>query len=76
MLAALLAQAGFDASHEIIEGNYGFCRIYSSVAKPEMVIDALGSRWEIVNNGYKPYACGVVFIRPLTRWWRSATRGA
>jgi 2-methylcitrate dehydratase PrpD len=60
MLAALLAQAGFDASHEIIEGNYGFCRIYSSIAKPEMVVEALGSRWEIVNNGYKPYACGVV----------------
>lgn len=60
MLAALLAQAGFDASPEIIEGNYGFCRIYSSVAKPEAVTEALGSRWEIVNNGYKPYACGVV----------------
>ncbi|MGH6783053.1 MAG: MmgE/PrpD family protein [Sphingomicrobium sp.] len=60
MLAALLAQAGFDASHEIIEGNYGFCRIYSTVAKPEAVTEALGSRWEIVNNGYKPYACGVV----------------
>lgn len=60
LLAALLAQAGFDSSHEIIEGRYGFCRTYSTVAKPEAVLDALGSRWEIINNGYKPYACGVV----------------
>jgi 2-methylcitrate dehydratase PrpD len=60
LLAALLAQAGFDSSHEIIEGRYGFCSIYSTVAKPELVVDALGSRWEIISNGYKPYACGVV----------------
>lgn len=60
LLAALLAQAGFDSSHEIIEGRYGFCSIYSTVSKPEAVLDALGSRWEIISNGYKPYACGVV----------------
>jgi 2-methylcitrate dehydratase PrpD len=60
LLAALLAQAGFDASAEIIEGNYGFARIYSRVAKPEVLTEDLGARWEIVSNGYKPYACGVV----------------
>jgi 2-methylcitrate dehydratase PrpD len=60
LLAALLAQAGFDGSHEIIEGRYGFCRVYSTTADPEAALDGLGSRWEIVNNGYKPYACGVV----------------
>src|SRR5262249_9204902 len=60
LLAALLAQAGFDSSHEIIEGRYGFLRTYSTVARPELVLEGLGSRWEIINNGYKPYACGVV----------------
>jgi 2-methylcitrate dehydratase PrpD len=60
LLAALLAQAGFDSSPEIIEGKHGFCRTYSPVAKPELVLDGLGSRWEITRNGYKPYACGVV----------------
>jgi 2-methylcitrate dehydratase PrpD len=60
LLAALLAQAGFDSSPEIVEGKHGFCRTYSTVAKPELVLDGLGSRWEIVRNGYKPYACGVV----------------
>ena len=60
LLAALLAQQGFDSSPEIIEGKHGFLRTYSNVAKPELVVDGLGSRWEITRNGYKPYACGVV----------------
>ncbi len=60
LLAALLAQQGFDSSAEIIEGKHGFCRTYSNVAKPELMLEGLGSRWEIIRNGYKPYACGVV----------------
>jgi 2-methylcitrate dehydratase PrpD len=64
LLAALLAQQGFDSSEEIIEGKRGFARIYSNVAKPELVLDQLGTRWEIARNGYKPYACGVV-LHPI-----------
>lgn len=60
VLAALLAQQGFDSSEEILEGQKGFCRIYSTVAEPERITDELGERWDIVNNGHKPYACGVV----------------
>ena len=60
VLAALLAQQGFDSSEEIIEGKRGFCRIYSNVAAPERMLDGLGERFEITRNGHKPYACGVV----------------
>src|SRR6266545_2051628 len=60
LLAALLAQQGFDSTPEMIEGKRGFCRIYSDKAAPEAVLDALGTRWEIARNGHKPYACGVV----------------
>ncbi|WP_230532853.1 MmgE/PrpD family protein [Microvirga roseola] len=60
VLAALLAQNGFDSSSEILEGKRGFCRIYSSEAAPEQILDGLGERWEITRNGHKPYACGVV----------------
>lgn len=60
VLAALLAEQGFDSSPEIIEGQRGFIRIYSARAEPGRILDQLGSRWEIVSNGYKPYACGVV----------------
>jgi 2-methylcitrate dehydratase PrpD len=60
VLAALLAERGFDGSPEIIEGKRGYCRIYSDVAVPRALIDQLGTRWEITRNGHKPYACGVV----------------
>jgi len=64
VLAALLAQRGFDSTQEIIEGKRGFCRIYSDVAAPEQLIAGLGERWMIETNGHKPYACGVV-LHPL-----------
>jgi 2-methylcitrate dehydratase PrpD len=60
LLAALLAQQGFDSSEEIIEGKRGFCRVYSNTAAPELVLDQIGQRFEITRNGHKPYACGVV----------------
>jgi len=60
LLAALLAEQGFDSTDEMIEGKRGFCRIYSDKASPELVLKELGARWEIARNGHKPYACGVV----------------
>ena len=65
LLAALLAQQGFDSSEEILEGARGFCRIYSTIAEPGRVTHELGQRWEILNNGHKPYACGVVLHAPI-----------
>jgi 2-methylcitrate dehydratase PrpD len=64
VLAALLAERGFDSSQEIIEGQRGFCRIYSDVAAPEQLTAGLGHTWLIETNGHKPYACGVV-LHPL-----------
>lgn len=60
LLAALLAEQGFDSTQEMIEGKRGFARIYSDTAEPDAVLDQLGTRWEIASNGHKPYACGVV----------------
>ncbi|MBM3529416.1 MAG: MmgE/PrpD family protein [Alphaproteobacteria bacterium] len=63
-LAALLAERGFDATQEIVEGEKGFARIYSDVAAPEALTADLGGAWLIESNGHKPYACGVV-LHPL-----------
>lgn len=60
VLAALLAEKGFDSSDEILEGKKGFCRIYSSETEADAVLADIGARWEIANNGFKPYACGGV----------------
>lgn len=67
VLAALLAEQGFDSTQEIIEGAKGFCRIYSKTAVPEQLTAGLaanGTPWLIESNGHKPYACGVV-LHPL-----------
>jgi 2-methylcitrate dehydratase PrpD len=72
VLAALLAERGFDSTQEIIEGKRGFARIYSDVAAPEQLTAGLdrgfaqgsANGWVIESNGHKPYACGVV-LHPL-----------
>src|SRR5689334_25422253 len=51
VLAALLAERGFDGSPEIIEGKRGYCRIYSDIAAPDELVRELGIRWEIERNG-------------------------
>src|SRR5262249_32953139 len=64
VLAALLAERGFDSTQEIIEGKKGFSRIYSDVAEPEALLAGLGQgltqSWLIESNGHKAYACGGV----------------
>src|SRR5499433_2357922 len=58
VLAALLAEHGFDSTQEIVEGKKGFARIYSDVAEPDELVTDLGGTWLIESNGHKPYACG------------------
>src|SRR6266436_5032408 len=65
VLAALLAERGFDSTQEIIEGRRGFCRVYSNTAAPERLTAGLGESWLIETNGHKPYACGVVLHPPI-----------
>ncbi len=64
VLAALLAERGFDSTQEIIEGKRGYSRIYSDTAAPDELVAGLGKGWLIESNGHKPYACGVV-LHPL-----------
>lgn len=60
VLAALLAEKGFDSSIEIFEGKRGFSRIYSTTTDLDKLTAKLGEDWMITGNGYKPHACGVV----------------
>ena len=64
VLAALLAERGFDSTQEIVEGKRGFSRIYSDTAAPDELTAGLGDGWLIESNGHKPYARGVV-LHPL-----------
>jgi 2-methylcitrate dehydratase PrpD len=36
--------------------------VTSDSADPARIADGLGQRWEVLNNAYKPYPCGVVLF--------------
>ncbi|MCX7199419.1 MAG: MmgE/PrpD family protein [Proteobacteria bacterium] len=60
LLAALLAQRGFTAASTALEGERGFARVLASRRDIDAITAGLGTEWELLQNSYKPYACGVV----------------
>jgi 2-methylcitrate dehydratase PrpD len=62
--AALLAQAGFTSSATPLEGRYGYLSVFSDAPDLDALVGALGERFELLRNTYKPYPCGIV-IHPI-----------
>ncbi len=60
MIAALLAEQNFDGPKCPVEGVRGFMQVTCDVPDFDTVISGLGTRWELLQNTYKPYPCGVV----------------
>lgn len=60
VLAGLLAAGGFTAAPDPLQGRRGMFAVMSSTSTPADLVDGLGERWQIFDNGVKPYACGVV----------------
>lgn len=60
LLAALLAERGFTAAENILEGPNGYLRALSNAPRPEVLTQDLGVRFYINDVSFKPYACGVV----------------
>ncbi|MES2186557.1 MAG: MmgE/PrpD family protein [Pseudomonadota bacterium] len=58
--AALLAQRGFTSSDRAIEAPRGFGHVLSTKFDPSVITSGLGERYELMQNMYKPYACGLV----------------
>ena len=63
ILAADLARAGFTGATRILEGERGFFKAMARGLEgaprydASKVIDGLGTRWKIGENGYKLYSC-------------------
>ena len=55
VLASLLASRGFSAPLDILDGKDGFCQVFSKRFQGDKILDGLGKRFEILNNGFKPY---------------------
>jgi 2-methylcitrate dehydratase PrpD len=57
-LAALLAQRGFTGTDGIFEGARGLVGVMATGHDISEATKDLGQRWELPQNGLKPYACG------------------
>lgn len=60
ILSALLAAQGFEGPAMPLEGPRGFLRVTGEKPDIDALTQGLGQRWELMNNTYKPYPCGVV----------------
>ncbi len=60
LMSALMAKHGFTASERAIEAPRGLAQTYSAKCDWNEITDALGQRFEISCNTYKPFACGIV----------------
>ena len=57
LMAAMLARHDYSGAVDALEGRYGFFALYSNAPQPEAAIRGLGSIWEILAVGIKPYSC-------------------
>jgi len=60
LMSALLARHGYTASMRALEAPRGLMQTYSTKCAWNEIDDALGRRFEISFNTYKPFACGIV----------------
>lgn len=58
--AALLAAQGFTSSTRSIEAPRGLVNVMSSARRYDEITAGLGETWQIEENTYKPFACGIV----------------
>jgi 2-methylcitrate dehydratase PrpD len=62
LAAALFAAEGVTAAEHAIEGRYGFGPVTSETVNLAAITEGLGQGWQILQNAYKPYPCGVVLF--------------
>jgi 2-methylcitrate dehydratase PrpD len=61
LTAALLAHKGYTASEHALEAKSGWLNVLSTAHDARAITDP---GWEILNNSYKPFACGLV-VHPV-----------
>src|SRR5215472_748155 len=59
LTAALLARADFTASERALEAERGWLKVLASACDAKPITDP-ATRWQILDNSYKPFACGLV----------------
>jgi 2-methylcitrate dehydratase PrpD len=57
--SALLAALGYTSNEDIL-GSGRFLEMFDDAPRHDVLVDGLGEKWLIEENGYKPYPCGFV----------------
>lgn len=65
VLAASLAQGGFEGPPTVLEGRYGFLNAFAENAAPDMLTDGLGTTWETRTICFKRSACHATAQGPV-----------
>lgn len=58
--SALLANNDFTAGEHVFEGPRGFAAVTAATYDLDKALERLGEHFELRDNAYKPYACGLV----------------
>lgn len=60
VVAAYMAAANFSCSDIAIDGRNCLLQVLTGAHDASQIHDGLGIRYEMLNNAYKPYPCGIV----------------
>ncbi len=60
LLAAFLAAEGFTGAPDVFEATRGYANVLAAQHDLARVTEAFGERWELLDNTFKPYPCGLV----------------
>jgi 2-methylcitrate dehydratase PrpD len=60
LVAATVAAHGLTASPSALDGPRGYFCVLAPELDPGKLLDGWGDRWELLDNTYKPYPCGIV----------------
>ena len=60
--AALLAESGFTADPDVLEGEIGYGTVMTPGGDydPSEIVEELGASWHVTDIGFKPYPSGVI----------------
>src|SRR5262245_1612814 len=60
LTAAVLASKNFTSSEQSLEARYGLANVWTTARNYDDITKRLGESFELSQNTYKPFACGVV----------------
>jgi 2-methylcitrate dehydratase PrpD len=63
--SALLVQLGWNGVDDVFSGDDNFFLAYAPKAKPELLVEGLGSRYEVVRTDIKKWTVGTPIQAPL-----------